>query len=69
MNKDELLKQFDETAKQAQMTQDAWDTMAKQLYQTYETFYRAGFPEPRAFHLTQQYFDSMLKEISCHLKK
>jgi hypothetical protein len=64
MDKDDMMKQFEDMVESMREKQKAWDTLASQLFQIYEAFYNAGFNDRDAFYLTQQFFDKVLKEMS-----
>lgn len=63
MNKEEILKEMDNTAEETKKLLDSYDIMAKSLHIFYDDLINKGFNEKQAFILTQQYFDSMLKKF------
>ena len=63
MDKEEILKQMDETAENTKKLLEGYDVMAKSLYIFYDDLINQGFDERQAFMLTQQYFDRMLRKF------
>lgn len=63
MNKEEILKEMDNTAEETKKLLDAYDLMAKSLYVFYDDLINKGFNERQAFILTQQHFDRMMRKF------
>ena len=63
MNKDEILKQMNETVENTKKELESVDVITKSLYIFYDDLINKGFDEGKAFMLTQQYFDRMLRKF------